>query len=1111
VRRGAAALALAIALAPGLARAQRASEVFGGQEIAAPRGSIPYLKRIPTDGEIKVLLATSEELRSVSHQPAVDNGPLNFHPETPGARVKDVSVAKWHMPGVAGPTRGSFAVLKMTSVLLREDGQETALAMMQAVFLGYRKPDGPLAILHGFLPGDKPGQMVAPPIVEGRSAEERDRQLAQVIAGAEPGFAPGVPERVQISVSSAVAKGGTVHVEGSILSGTPITSTLFMRSEGGELKQGFIELSGEAMTASCEMAPRVANVFRITADNEARLGGEFTLTFDANGKLVGAKVTSAEGDLTTDAPGLTGPEGGGSVAGLGGVGNVPGPATQGQAAAGILTPALLAILLHGLLGGGGGGGTTPPVPPGGKGTRHHGAGTPSGAEGEGGEEGGEEGREPGGKSDAGGKGKGSGPVVKPTAPGGAPKEAPKGAEPKTSGSKPNAPPPGAVPPGPTAAGPTAAEKEATDKLAWLENRAKRSHSPELTKALAEAKQSCIRPDGRLDLARWKASQRGLWEAVGAYGRQGEEPNSYLGDAGREIGYAPVQAARMAGGAAVDLVKGIGGLAVSGAKGIRDIGDGLLHPGTFLSGAKTKTNEWVAKNCPEESKALQQAAIQGRPLDALAAMGRTAAKAGGQLLGSAAHFVKTEVLPVDEIGSFFDKDASLEERLWAVPAAATKIAGLLLGGAKVTTVPSTRLGTAIQGAAQRQGLAATEAAAAQQAARLEAQVTSLQKAAARAEGKAGGVHSVLDRTEKALEGARQARDSAKAVQRVQETAPRALEGAPPIQNLKDAMRRLDGNPELTKAADEAIRANGGGSALYKQRVEGNMSQDTHTLLTARKVQLQNEAISNATKRILEEDVAARMARGEAVPGRYSTFNASQGSRARISGANVNVDYDQTIVGLRGHETEAARRAASDRVKEIVRQECGRLRQSPESLDVNVYTPQRGLADASGAAPNAQATLENIGQTTGTAGHHSVHIARDNRIVVGDHVSTMDGREGVLAGRRNMEPPPGVSRDQWLREGVWEGQQGRPIQVPREEWPAVRQAQMDGLHHALERGDMNQMVKYANRARTVGLPVSESTERLLRAVAGQKDPYIAQQLLSEAGVASPADLMQKLGLS
>ena len=111
---------------------------------------------------------------------------------------------------------------------------------------------------------------------------------------------------------------------------------------------------------------------------------------------------------------------------------------------------------------------------------------------------------------------------------------------------------------------------------------------------------------------------------------------------------------------------------------------------------------------------------------------------------------------------------------------------------------------------------------------------------------------------------------------------------------------------------------------------------------------------------------------------------------------------------------------------------------------------------------------------------------------------------------MDPPPGMTREQWLREGIWEGHQGAPVQIPREQWPAVRQTQLEGIHHAFERGDMNQMVKYANRGRCVGLTLDEPTARVVRAVAGQKDPYIAAQMLREAGIRNPAELMQRLGL-
>lgn len=1099
------ALVVTLLLASSPAFAQRASEVFGNEPIAAPAGSIPYLRRLPTDAEIEEVTKTAPELQSVAASAAVDCGPGCFRGATPAMRVEDVRVEKWHMPGVKGPTSGSFALVKLTAVLARADGRD-GTSMAQAVFLGYRTKDGKLGVLSGYIPGDKPGQYFAPPIVQGRTPEERDRQLAQVIAGAQAGFAGG-PERVVITVASAAVNGGSVEVSGSIESATPITSTLFMRVEGGEVKQGHVGAAAGPFHASCERVAGVGNVFKLTADNEAGLGAEVTLAFDASGRFLGLHTTSTEGDVTVE---------GRPPAGLGGAGSVPGPATAGQAAAGILTPALLGLLLHGLLGGSGGGSGPPPPKPTGRGRTHRGTGEGAAPDVE------PEGDDSGTGADAEGEGDGAGGKGgvakgrhgKPTAgreggTGGASTPPPAGAH-GGAASQPAAPKPAAAAAGPAAPALAGPERDALDQLGRLENRARFSHSDVLTKALADARASCVRPDGSIDLDRWKASSGAIRDAFGAYGREGAEPNSYVGDVVREVGYAPVEAIGKAGSTAAGLVRGIGGLAVSGVKGIGSIVEGILHPGYFATGAKAKVNEWVAKNCPGESKALRDAMMDGRPLDALASMARTAGTAGGQLLSAAAHFMKSEVLPVDEIQSLFGKDSSLEERLWAVPAAATKIAGLLLGGATPTAVPSTRIGAAlgrtadaIGKAAESRAYAAAEGAAARKAAQLQAQVASLEKSAAvrAARGEAGGVGAVLDKTRDALEAARAAEKAAAATRRVEALVPKAV-GEGPIQNLRDAMRRLDDNPELRRAADDAIRANGGGSSLYGLRVEGTMSKDAHTVLTARKLQLQEEAMNNATRRILQEEVDARLAVGRDVPTRFDTFNASQGSRSRISGANVNADYDQTLMGI-----EYVR---ADRSRQILGEECGRLGQTQSSLDVNVYQPRRGIADAGGAAPNSQAALENIGQTTGSAGHHQVHVTSD-RVVVGDHVTTAQGREGVLAGRRTMDPPPGMSAEQWQSEGVWEGHQGRPIQVPREQWPEVRQAQLDGLQHAADKGEMNQMVKYANRARSVGLPVSESTERLLRAVAGEKDPLLARQILQDAGIDVPADLMQRLGLS
>jgi hypothetical protein len=201
---------------------------------------------------------------------------------------------------------------------------------------------------------------------------------------------------------------------------------------------------------------------------------------------------------------------------------------------------------------------------------------------------------------------------------------------------------------------------------------------------------------------------------------------------------------------------------------------------------------------------------------------------------------------------------------------------------------------------------------------------------------------------------------------------------------------------------------------------------------------------------------------------------------------------------------------EEAEQIIQEECRNLGMTQQQLDINIYRPSKGLMDAGGAAPNAQVTLENIGQTTGTAGHHQVYVGKDGKIHISDHYSTAQGREGVMAGRRTMDPPPGMTREQWLNEGVWEGHQGAPVQIPKEQWPAVRETQLDGIEHAFERGDMNQMVKYANRGRMVGMTMDEPTAQLVRAVAGQKDPAIAARMLRDAGVQSPADLMTRLGM-
>jgi hypothetical protein len=505
----------------------------------------------------------------------------------------------------------------------------------------------------------------------------------------------------------------------------------------------------------------------------------------------------------------------------------------------------------------------------------------------------------------------------------------------------------------------------------------------------------------------------------------------------------------------------------------------------------------------ENKAFGEGLREGRYGDALKALAQGMLKTAGHALGGAWEWVRREILPWDEFKSFFDPHASAEERLWAIPAAAMKIASIATLFTKPTTVPSTRWGTALENALDGRaasGLAQVSAEATRKVGQLEQQLGALQKAGGTAPNST--VQQMLGRTKKALEQARVAQQAAQKAHEVERLARQAMRGREAFANFQQAQHALAQNPQLTAAIDDAIRANQGGNALYELRARGLISQDAHALMTARKLQLQDQAVNAASKRVIEQEVKALQAAGQPIPRRFDTFNATQGSRSRLSGSNIQADLDQTVLGLKNVSREEAER--------VIREECRRLGMTQQQLDINIYRPGKGLMDARGAAPNAQVTLENIGQTTGTAGHHPVHVDRKGQVHVGNHVSTPQGREGVLAGRRTMDPPPGMSRQQWLREGVWEGHQGAPVQIPREQWPAVRQTQLEGIHHAFERGDMNQMVKYANRARGVGFAMDEPTARVVRAVAGQKDPAIAARMLREAGIRNPAELLQRLGL-
>lgn len=630
---------------------------------------------------------------------------------------------------------------------------------------------------------------------------------------------------------------------------------------------------------------------------------------------------------------------------------------------------------------------------------------------------------------------------------------------------------------------------------------------DLAQAVANARVQAIGKDGKLDPAAWKDAQQALREALGKLDQGIPQPTSVLGDSARAAGTAVKEFGVGVGKAAYGIGAGIFNLGANAWSGLKGIAHGLMNPRDFERGVREILKNFGREHLAAENKAFGEGLREGRYGDALKALAQGMLKTAGHTLGGAWEWVRREILPWDEFKSFFDPHASAEECLWAFPAAVLKIASIATMRVKPTTLPSTRWGTALHNALDRRaaaGLAQVSAQSAQQVGRLEQQLGALQKAGGKAPN--ATVQQMIGRTEKALEQARIAAQSAQKAHEVELLTRQAMRAREAFGNLQQAQHALKDNPALVQAIDDAIRANQGGNALRNLQAQGLISQDAHTLITARKLQLQDQAVNAASKRLIEQEVRALQAAGQPIPRRFDTFNATQGSRSRISGSNVQADLDQTLLGLKHVSREEA--------EAIIREECARVGgpggMTQQQLDINIYRPGSGLMDAGGAAPNAQVMLENIGQTTGTAGHHPVYVDRKGNIHVGDHVSTPQGREGVLAGRRTLDPPPGISREQWLREGVWEGHQGAPVRIPRDQWPVVRQAQLEGIHHAFERGDMNQMVKYANRGRSVGLALDEPTTRVVRAVAGQKDPRIAAQMLRDAGIHNPAELMQRLGL-
>lgn len=609
----------------------------------------------------------------------------------------------------------------------------------------------------------------------------------------------------------------------------------------------------------------------------------------------------------------------------------------------------------------------------------------------------------------------------------------------------------------------AATRAARDELTRLWNRANATKNPALGDAVTRAFAQAFDANGDLIPEKWAALRAEIRDAVtykpSVLDRYYGLPDAIRapGDALKAGVWTIGDTAGAIGEGAVNLVRGVGSGIYSAGKGLVQIGDAIAHPKMFAKGLDDTVRSFVTENTGAEGKEFTQALRDGRYLDALDADLRGTAKlfgAAASKTGSKVWGVARDLLPVDEVESFFDPNASLDERLWAVPAAASKIAGLLAGtetGAK--PVPGISPNTTLIPSAAP-GFAAGEAA---EAAGAEAASTS-------------GAAS---------EAAAQRQAAALATQKAEQLGADALGGRPAPTNLAQCQQILAENPELRNAVDDAIRSDGGSGSLHGLRQNGAMSADTNALITARKIQLQDQAMNAAGKRIAEEETAARIANGEPPPRRIITAESTEGNRASATGANTRTDLDRTQLGLE-HVTH-------DRAEQILDEECAKLGFDRPAIDANVYTPPPGqLSDAAGAAPNSDAWIQrSLQRTSGKSGYHPINVSSDGTITVGDHVGGSAGSEAL-------------PMDQ---------QFGPPVKLTPAEQAASVAHQMDGLNQAVAQNNVSGGVKFAARAIKDGAGFDGPTDAIMRA-ASTKDPAAQMAILKEAGIDSVADLQARL---
>ncbi len=595
-------------------------------------------------------------------------------------------------------------------------------------------------------------------------------------------------------------------------------------------------------------------------------------------------------------------------------------------------------------------------------------------------------------------------------------------------------------------------KDVRDKLDYLSQVAQHHKNPELASIVDKYRNSLVGPDGKVRPEEWSKFKQEAATAINKWAQSGEKPNSWIWDAGASALNAGGTFIYEAGSKVVEGVVFVG-------KGYVELGDALLHPLDTLEGMQetgknivTGTMNWMDKHVGRElAKECRDAFNEGRYVDALSSF----AKIEGTMIWEAGKGIGQELLPVEEMQSLFDPNASLEEKLWAFPAAVAKLANLLTMSEAAMTMPVPGIDKATT------LIPSVERAA--------AQLAQAEKLAA------------LAQTEGAFGQA------ARATQKVEGAMGEALSGSGPITNYKQLQSAIARNPELQQAIDDAIRAGGDGSSLYQMAASGTMSKEASMLITARKLELQEQAMANATRRIIQEEVSAIRGAGGEVPNSFQTFNASQGSRTQLWGANAKTDLDQTILGIEN--------VGKDRARQIVEEEIRRVGMNPNNLDMNTYLPGKGrLADAQGASAFSDDAVKRIlNQGTSESGRYHVYVDRAGEVHV---TGPFKGQGAEVLGPEAVYHTPGGRVPP-----------GTPPELLTPQQQADLAQQMHKIDSYAQTGEWDRVVKSANRASDLGA-FDPQTRDLLRRLAHEKRPAELTEMLHGAGYDSWNDFMSHL---